>query len=113
MRFFLLLAALGLLFGVATAAPLPANTAAAIRIDRLPATGFLLSRGWRYHAGDDPAWARPDFDDSGWDTLNPARPRRELPAPGLSRPAGQGQNLQRHARNRFRAGFATGRSRRG
>ena len=80
MRHFLLLAALGLLFEVATAAPLPADTAAAIRIDRLPAAGLLLQKGWRYHAGDDPAWARPDFDDSAWDTLNPARPRRELPA---------------------------------
>ena len=49
-------------------------------ITRLPATGGLLLRnGWRYHVGDDPAWARPDFDDSRWDTLNPTRPRLELP----------------------------------
>ena len=82
MRYFLLLAALGLLFGVATAAPLPADTAAR-RIDRLPATGLLLQKGWRYHAGDDPAWAWADLDDSRWDTLNPTRPRRELP-PRLS-----------------------------
>ena len=82
MRYFLLLAALGLLFGVAVAAPLPTDTAA-LRIDRLPATGLLLQKGWRYHPGDDPAWARPDLDDSRWDTLNPTRPRREL-APALS-----------------------------
>ena len=75
MRYFLLLAALGLLFGAATAAPLPADT---LRIARLPKNGLLLQRGWRYQVGDDPAWARPDFDDSAWDTLNPARPRREL-----------------------------------
>ncbi|UOQ98584.1 ATP-binding protein [Hymenobacter sp. 5317J-9] len=79
MRLVLLLAALGLLFGVATAAPLPADTAV-LRINRLPATGrFLLQKGWRYHAGDDPAWARPDFDDRAWDTLNPTRPRRAQP----------------------------------
>ena len=77
MRCFLLLAALGLLFGVATAAPLPADT---IRIDRLPATGLLLQRGWRYHAGDDLAWSRPDFDDRGWDTLTAARTGQPLPA---------------------------------
>jgi len=77
MRYFLLLAALGLLFGAATAAPLPADT---LRIDRLPATGLLLNKGWRYHAGDDPAWARPGFDDSAWDTLNPTRPQRQLSA---------------------------------
>ena len=83
MRYFLLLAALGLLFGAATAAPVPADT---LRIARLPATGLLLQRGWRYHAGDDPAWARPDFDDSAWDTLNPTRPQRQLPARCTSRP---------------------------
>ena len=51
----------------------------ALRIIRLPANGLLLQKGWRYHAGDDPAWAKPEFDDSRWDTLNPSRPRRELP----------------------------------
>ena len=75
--FLVLLAALELLFGVAAAQPLPPDTAA-VHINKLPATGLLLSRGWRYHAGDDPAWARPDFDDSAWDTINPTRPRREL-----------------------------------
>ncbi|WP_233168917.1 sensor histidine kinase [Hymenobacter sp. BT523] len=79
MRYFLLLAALWLFSGVATAAPLPADTAV-LRIDRLAATGgFLLQKGWRYHAGDDPAWARSDFDDRAWDTLNPTRPRRAQP----------------------------------
>ena len=78
MRYFLLLAALGLLFGVATAAPLPADTAA-IRIERLPADGLLLQKGWRYHAGDNPAWARPDFDASAWDTFDPTQPRQKLP----------------------------------
>ena len=79
MRYFLLLAALELLFGVAVAAPLPADTAV-IRISRLPANGLLLRNGWRYHPGDDPAWARPDFDDSAWDTLTAARTGQPLPA---------------------------------
>jgi two-component system NtrC family sensor kinase len=66
---------------------------AALRIDRLPAAGLMLQKGWRYHPGDDPAWARLDFDDSGWNTLNPTRPRRaagrcanrhQLAAPALS-----------------------------
>ena len=76
MRYFLLLVAFWLLFGAVTAAPLPADT---IRIDRLPTTGLLLQKGWRYHAGDDPAWARPGFDDRTWGTLNPTRPRQLLP----------------------------------
>ncbi len=52
---------------------------ATLRIERLPPTGLLLTKGWRYHPGDDPAWAQPAFNDRGWDTLNPARPRRALP----------------------------------
>lgn len=24
---------------------------------------------WQFHIGDDPQWARPDFDDSGWESL--------------------------------------------
>jgi len=79
MRYFLLLAALWLLSGVAKAAPLPADTAV-LRINRLPPKGLLLAQGWRYQAGDSPQRARPDFDDSCWDTPRPAQPRRELPA---------------------------------
>ena len=80
MRTFLLLVAGWLLSLFAVAAPRPADTAAVLRIHRLPASGLLLQKGWRYHPGDNPAWARPDFDDSAWDTLNPTRPQRQLPA---------------------------------
>ena len=78
MRYFTLLLGWCLLVGQAFAAPLPADTAV-LHISRLPATGLLLSQGWRYHAGDNPAWAQPGFDDHRWDTLNPTRPRRALP----------------------------------
>jgi hypothetical protein len=33
---------------------------------RLAAQGFTEIQEWRVHEGDNPAWARPDFDDSGW-----------------------------------------------
>jgi sigma-B regulation protein RsbU (phosphoserine phosphatase) len=33
---------------------------------RLAAQGFTEIQDWRVHDGDNPAWARPDFDDSGW-----------------------------------------------
>ena len=79
MRFVFLLAAVWLLALPARAMLLPPDTAA-LRIARLPAAGLLLQKGWRYHPGDNPAWARPDFDDSAWDTLNPTRPQRQLPA---------------------------------
>ncbi len=29
-----------------------------------------LKGNWRFHAGDNPAWAQPDFDDSGWRSLD-------------------------------------------
>lgn len=74
MRYLLLLAT-WLLALSAPAAPLPADTAA----PRLTRTGLPLGNAWRYHVGDNPAWARPDFDASAWDTLNPTRPGRELP----------------------------------
>jgi signal transduction histidine kinase/CheY-like chemotaxis protein/HPt (histidine-containing phosphotransfer) domain-containing protein len=43
-----------------------------------------LARQWRFRAGDDPAWARADFDASGWETRhvpsgwNPAGPPAEM-----------------------------------
>ena len=80
MHYFLLLLTAWLLALPARATPPSPTDTAAQRINRLPASGgLLLKKGWRYHAGDDPAWARPDFDDRAWDTLNPTRPRRELP----------------------------------
>ena len=41
--------------------------------------GILLEEGWRYHPGDNPAWAQPAFDDSRWDTINPTRRTQVLP----------------------------------
>jgi len=29
-----------------------------------------LISGWKYHAGDNPAWADPTFDDNGWETVH-------------------------------------------
>ncbi|ALW85797.1 hypothetical protein AUC43_12260 [Hymenobacter sedentarius] len=80
MRYIILLAAIWLLALPAQTTPLPTPDTAVLRIDRLPTSGLMLIKGWRYHPGDDPAWARPDFDDSARGTLNPYRPQRELPA---------------------------------
>ncbi|MFD1470609.1 ATP-binding protein [Hymenobacter caeli] len=45
----------------------------------VPRWRSLLTKGWRYHAGDDPTWARPDFDASTWDTLTLNRPVHAMP----------------------------------
>jgi two-component system NtrC family sensor kinase len=45
----------------------------------VPRWRSLLTKGWRYHAGDNPAWARPDLDASTWDTLTLNRPVHAMP----------------------------------
>ena len=46
-------------------APAPAPTV----IDSLGKGSVQLVGPWQFHEGDDPAWASPDFDDSGWEHL--------------------------------------------
>jgi serine phosphatase RsbU (regulator of sigma subunit) len=42
----------------------------------------LLWESWRYHPGDDPQWAEPDFDDSDWEITNTFLSPHNLPASG-------------------------------
>ena len=44
------------------ATPLQSDT---LRLDSLK-LGWVFVDYWRYHTGDDTAWARPDFDESSW-----------------------------------------------
>lgn len=46
---------------------------AQFRLDSLPADNVALDKGFRWHTGDNPAWASPTFNDHRWDTL-PAFP---------------------------------------
>jgi signal transduction histidine kinase len=50
--------------------PAAAQTVAVASLDR-PTS---LEVPWRFHVGDDPAWARPEFDDSGWTSIPMGRP---------------------------------------
>jgi hypothetical protein len=34
-----------------------------------------LTGPWRFHTGDDPAWAQPDFNDSAWSTMDLTPPK--------------------------------------
>ena len=36
-----------------------------------PTAHTSLYYDWRYHPGDDPAWASPELDDSSWQRSNP------------------------------------------
>jgi hypothetical protein len=44
--------------------------------------GRLLFNRARYHAGDDPAWADPAFDDQRWEIVDPALPPGSRPRQG-------------------------------
>lgn len=45
----------------------------------------VLHQGWRFHAGDDPAWSQPGFDDSRWQSIDSSKTWDEL---GLQRVRG-------------------------
>ncbi|SNC66700.1 His Kinase A (phospho-acceptor) domain-containing protein [Hymenobacter gelipurpurascens] len=51
----------------------------AIVFREMPPAGLMLSRGWKYHPGDNLAWARPETNDQGWQPINPTLSRHELP----------------------------------
>jgi signal transduction histidine kinase len=50
------------------------------RIDSLPKEGILLDKGWKFHAGDNPDFAKPDFDDSKWESIDPTLQINDLSA---------------------------------
>jgi len=41
-----------------------------IHREKLPPEGISLNKGWKFHAGDDTAWANPGYDDSQWQTVD-------------------------------------------
>lgn len=55
-----------LLFLLATAGGL----AQTVDATHWPSGRVRLISGWREHDGDNPAWAQPSFDDSGWQTVD-------------------------------------------
>ncbi|GAB2472718.1 hypothetical protein GCM10011375_27410 [Hymenobacter qilianensis] len=51
----------------------------AVYFDKMPPSGIVLDKGWKFQAGDDEQWAQPDFDDQNWQPINPTLPPRQLP----------------------------------
>ncbi|WP_421800560.1 ATP-binding protein [Haliscomenobacter sp.] len=45
----------------------------AFRIDSLPKKGVLLNEGWKLHLGDNPNWAKVEFDDLDWEKIDPTK----------------------------------------
>src|SRR6202045_4631850 len=50
------------------AAPAPLN------IEGLGKSTVALDGDWQFHLGDDPAWASPVLDDSGWERIKVDKP---------------------------------------
>lgn len=49
------------------------------RIDSLPTEGVLLNKNWKFQTGDNPDFAKPDFDDSAWADIDPTKDIMALP----------------------------------
>jgi signal transduction histidine kinase len=47
------------------------SSAYVFHLNRLPPEGVLLDKGWKFQPGDNPDYAKPDYDDSKWQTINP------------------------------------------
>src|SRR6476659_869909 len=48
-------------------------------LKNLPSEGILLDKGWKFHAGDNPDYVKPNYDDSKWQDINPTLDVQELP----------------------------------
>ena len=44
---------------------------AQIKIDSIPEGGLVLNEGWKFQAGNNPAWADANYDDTQWQSVNP------------------------------------------
>ncbi|MBN2426136.1 MAG: SpoIIE family protein phosphatase [Calditrichaceae bacterium] len=49
-----------------------------VSADSLQKGDIRLDQPWRYHPGDDSTWAAADFDDSGWELLDPQMPIEQM-----------------------------------
>jgi two-component system NtrC family sensor kinase len=45
----------------------------------VPLGGSVLDKGWKFRAGDDSAYARPEYDDAAWAPINPNQLPGQLP----------------------------------
>jgi signal transduction histidine kinase len=49
------------------------------RLDSTALQGKTLNKGWRWHTGDNPDFAKPDFNDAQWAAINPSNDIDDLP----------------------------------
>ncbi|HXL56265.1 MAG TPA: hypothetical protein VN958_08420, partial [Chitinophagaceae bacterium] len=49
-------------------------------INSIPKSGLLLNSGWRFHAEDNPEFAKVYYHDSDWQSVDPTRDIHDMPA---------------------------------
>src|SRR5436190_2301491 len=49
------------------------------QLQKIDEGGSTLDKAWKFHPGDDPAWAKPGFDDSNWEKIDPTDELHHLP----------------------------------
>ena len=51
-----------------------------LHLDSIPTqTGIILNKGWKFHAGDDPLWAKVGYNDANWQPVDPTLQLHNLP----------------------------------
>ena len=61
--------------------PVPVTGIRVLTLDDIDDGGALLTT-WRYHPGDNPEWADPAFDDTGWESTSTELSLNEIPSSG-------------------------------
>ena len=56
-----------------------AQKSEAFLIDSISTEGVLLNKGWKFHTGDNPDFAKAEFDDSAWESIDPTKDIFDLP----------------------------------
>ncbi|CAN5617812.1 hypothetical protein BH23BAC1_BH23BAC1_04280 [soil metagenome] len=54
-----------------TIQPCLSDSPTVFHLSNLEGQTVTLNQGWKFHPGDDPAWAGPAFDDSRWQSIHP------------------------------------------
>jgi hypothetical protein len=70
--------------GMATAQSGPAENQVSITVDAGSQAAVALDGPWRFHLGDNPAWANASLDDSSWEELSADRPWGEQGHPSYA-----------------------------
>ena len=67
-----------ILFTLSSGRSYSQDSAETFHLGKFPPDGVLLDRDWKFHAGDNPEWAAPGFDDRAWQSIDPTLEIRDI-----------------------------------